>query len=211
MKRLFSIDLRLVVSLLFLGGVGEFLIRVFGEGNLLLHILTLFFMLVEMFTCMVIGFLGKRKEDQFGFHEVLEFWVKRSILLCLPLIGSGVDWAWHWASEPDTMLGSELQRYTSRAIAIGLFSYQIKQVLLNVLKVYKNFPLAMWAIRLMDRMDHIDPPPEEFHNLNRRASDSPTRREVMNDEPGVSEVDGGGGAIPGSVGNTDLHPDLGER
>ena len=165
--RSLSFEARPLALILFLGGVGDVIVQAFGRGNLGFLLVTLMFMIVEMFTCMGISALSPDERDDFSFRDVIEFWIKKAILLCLPLVGAAVDWAYYWMGDPDTILAAgELDRFTTKAIAIGILGYQLKQVLVNVLKVYKDLPLALALLRMVDsvrftvKADGETPPPK---------------------------------------------------
>jgi hypothetical protein len=153
-------------------------VGVFGRSNVGFLVLILCGMVVELFTCVAISRLSPDPRDDFEWVDLAKFWLRKSVLLCLPAVGFAVDIAWYWMSEPSELLGLEIKRYTTKAVVVGVFGYQTQKVLQNILLVYQDMPLVLWLVRTIDKiqiaaLDEGDKP----RSMDRRWYDkaSPTR------------------------------------
>lgn len=120
----------------------------FGENNVGFVVLFQIFCLVELLTCLLVSGLEDGKD--FGWKQLLRFWLMKCMLMVVPLLGAGVDWAWYFMSGPQTFLGQDVHRYTTKAMLIGVLMYQFREVGRNVLYIYKDLPFLK---RLMTRID----------------------------------------------------------
>lgn len=122
----------------------------FGENNIGFFVLVQIFFCAEMCAAMLVSGLDDEKE--FGSAEFVRFWLMKALLLMVPLLGAGVDFAWYFMSGPDLFLGQDVHRYTTKTMLVGVLGYTFKEIAKYVLVIYKDLPFLKI---LMHRVDLI--------------------------------------------------------
>lgn len=149
------------ITLLTSSGIG-LIYAAFFRGNVGFVTAVVIFMVLEMGFRMAAAFLNEHDLDAKWF---LKFWVERMALLVSPVIAMGIDYAIHWASEPDTPLGAEVVPLATKAAFLSLFVFQLMLTTKALALVRKDFPLVkrlMWILDRMDRSMTQTEPPDEW-------------------------------------------------
>jgi hypothetical protein len=147
--------------------LGALLAFAFGKNSVGFLVLILLFCLIEMFALMLVAGLDDMKF--FGWKEFVRCWLMKALLLMIPLVGAAVDWAWYIMMDPDSYLGANVTRYTTKAMLIGVLGYQLREVLRIIITVYSDLPFLKLLMHEFDKMmRHGQDPPYQ-----RREYDPP--------------------------------------
>jgi hypothetical protein len=132
----------------------------FGRNNVGLLVLVLCVIVVELFACIVVAGLTELK---YTLKTFWHFWLKKSLLLMVPLLGAFVDFGYYFFSDPDTVLGSDIRRYVTKAMFIGVLGFQIREVLRVILLIHRDLPFAKLLMHHLDKWMRggQDPPPDQ--------------------------------------------------
>lgn len=166
-----------------------YLIFTFGQNNVGFVILLHIFFLIEMFAAMAVS--GLDDSAGFGWREFIRFWLMKMMLLMVPLLGAGVDWAWYLMSGPDLFLGQDVHRYTTKAMLIGVLGYQFREVGRNVLLIYKDLAFLKMLMHQIDKMMNAGQEPPFY----RRKFDPPYDGEKNAERRDAQELGRGGNPV----------------
>lgn len=137
-----------------------FLYLSFGKGNVGVLALVLVAMVLECWTYVARAYV--LEHEQFRAKDFAVFWIKRSALLVLPVLGVLVDFAWFWSSPENTILGAKIGRFATKGILVALFGWEVGQVFRSVQVLWRIPWLDRW-MRLIDRMLVEGEPPTRRH------------------------------------------------
>lgn len=132
------------------------MVFLFGRNNIGFLVIILIGTLVEFYLHMMLRGLD---QAPFGWKEVGRFWLQKGVLLTVPLVGAAVDWAWYLTSDPESYLGSDLKRVTTKTVLIGMIGVQWREVVILILKVYKDFGFLLKLMAIFDRLTRGGEPP----------------------------------------------------